>query len=145
MPISEVPSGEGPVKQFRQRYVELFGPSKGDDALYEAVSAGSRYPGMEHWLPLFYGHMDTLFDYLPDAVVTLDHLGEDAKNRRLETIADHYQARKEGLEHRSFGAPPYNPLPPMRFILPPRSGSGGSLAGSSGSLTPFPQPASAAA
>ena len=117
LPISEVPSGEGPVKQFRQRYVELFGPSKGGDALYEAVSAGSRYPGMEHWLPLFYGHMDTLFDYLPDAVVTLDHLGEDAKNRRLETIADHYQARKEGLEHRSFGAPPYNPLAPDALYL----------------------------
>ncbi|MGO9459510.1 MAG: transcription-repair coupling factor [Rhodomicrobium sp.] len=117
LPMSEVPSGEGPVKHFRQRYVELFGPSKGDDALYEAVSAAGRYPGMEHWLPLFYSHMDTLFDYLPDAVVTLDHLSGDAKDRRLETIADHYEARKEGLEHRSFGAPPYNPLPADALYL----------------------------
>ena len=117
LPISELPAGEGPVKQFRQRYVELFGPSKGDDALYEAVSAGARYPGEEHWLPLFYSHMDTLFDYLPNAVITFDHLAEDAKNNRLETIADHYDARKEGLEHRSFGAPPYKPLPPDALYL----------------------------
>ncbi|MGO9483381.1 MAG: transcription-repair coupling factor [Rhodomicrobium sp.] len=140
LPISELPSGEGPVKQFRQRYVELFGPSKGDDALYEAVSAGSRYPGQEHWLPLFYSHMDTLFDYLPDAVITLDHLGEDAKNSRLETIADHYEARKEGLEHRSFGAPPYKPLPPEALYLTPeeweRRLSGRKLR----LFTPFAQP-----
>jgi transcription-repair coupling factor (superfamily II helicase) len=117
LPISEAPSGDAAIKRFRQRYVELFGPAKGDDALYEAVSAGSRYPGQEHWLPLFYERMDTLFDYLPNAVVTLDHLAEDAKTRRLETIADHYDARKEGLEQRSFGAPPYKPLAPDALYL----------------------------
>ena len=140
LPMSEVPSGEGPVKHFRQRYVELFGPSKGDDALYEAVSAAGRYPGMEHWLPLFYSHMSTLFEYLPDAVVTLDHLSGDAKDRRLETIADHYDARKEGLEHRSFGAPPYNPLPPDALYL-----TGGEWERKLSHhklrlFTPFPQP-----
>ncbi len=102
--------------------------------------AGSRYPGQEHWLPLFYSHMDTLFDYLPDAVITLDHLGEDAKNSRLETIADHYEARKEGLEHRSFGAPPYKPLPPEALYLTPeeweRRLSGRKLR----LFTPFAQP-----
>ena len=105
LPISGVPSGEAAIKHFRQRYVELFGPGEGDDALYEAVSAGSRYPGMREWLPLFYERMDTLFDYLPNAVITIDHLGDDAQVRRLETIADHYDARKEGLEQRSFGTP----------------------------------------
>ncbi|WP_127076090.1 transcription-repair coupling factor [Rhodomicrobium lacus] len=117
LPISEIPSGDAAVKQFRQRYVELFGPSKGDDALYEAVSAGTRYPGVEHWLPLFYDGMDTLFDYLPNAVATLDHLADEAALRRLETIADHYEARREGLEQRSFGAPPYKPLKPDALYL----------------------------
>ena len=79
LPISELPAGEGPVKQFRQRYVELFGPSKGDDALYEAVSEGASYPGKEHWLPLFYDHLDTLFDYLPRSLVMLGHQVEEAK------------------------------------------------------------------
>jgi transcription-repair coupling factor (superfamily II helicase) len=36
-----------------------------DDRLYEAVSEGRRYPGLEHWLPLLHERLDTLFDYLP--------------------------------------------------------------------------------
>ncbi len=59
LPISELPTGQSAIKHFRQRYVEMFGPDRGDDALYEAVSSGSRYPGVEHWLPLFYERMDT--------------------------------------------------------------------------------------
>ena len=31
-----------------------FGAAAPDDLLYEAVSEGRRYPGMEHWLPLFH-------------------------------------------------------------------------------------------
>ncbi|MGI9403498.1 MAG: transcription-repair coupling factor, partial [Hyphomicrobium sp.] len=65
IPVSEVAFGEEAEKHFRSRYVELFGGATGDDPLYEAVSAGQRYPGQEHWLPLFHDHVETLFDYLP--------------------------------------------------------------------------------
>jgi transcription-repair coupling factor (superfamily II helicase) len=140
LPISELPSSDAAIKQFRRRYVELFGPDKGDDALYEAVSSGSRYPGAEHWLPLFYERMDTLFDYLPNAVVTMDHLAGDAKTQRLETIADHYQARKEGLEHRSFGAPPYKPLPPDSLYLTGEVWDERLKERKLRLFTPFPQP-----
>ena len=34
---------------------------------------------MEHWLPLFHERLETLFDYLPDAVVTFDALDDDAR------------------------------------------------------------------
>ncbi len=140
LPISELPGSDSAVKQFRRRYVELFGPDKGDDALYEAVSNGARYPGAEHWLPLFYDRLDTLFDYLPNAVVTMDHLAEDAKARRLETIADHYEARKEGLEHRSFGAPPYKPLAPNALYLTEEEWDGRLSDLKLRLFTPFPQP-----
>jgi transcription-repair coupling factor (superfamily II helicase) len=141
LPINEAPSGDAAIKRFRQRYVELFGPAKGDDALYEAVSAGSRYPGQEHWLPLFYERMDTLFDYLPNAVVTLDHLADDAKTRRMETIADHYDARKEGLEQRSFGAPPYKPLTPDALYLTAEEWEERLGSRKLRQFEPFPQPA----
>ena len=140
LPISELPTSDTAVKQFRQRYVEMFGPAKGDDALYEAVSSGGRYPGTEHWLPLFYQRMDTLFDYLPNAVVTLDHLVEDAKTRRLETISDHYEARREGLEQRSFGAPPYKPLPPGALYLTGQEWEEQLGARKLRLFTPFPRP-----
>ena len=43
-----------------------------EDPLYEAVSAGQRFPGLEHWLPLFHDSLDTLLDYLPGASLVLD-------------------------------------------------------------------------
>ena len=54
-----------------------------DDALYEAVSEGRRAIGLEHWLPLFYERMDTLFDYVGDAPFVLDARAEEAAHERL--------------------------------------------------------------
>ena len=39
---------------------------------------------MEHWLPLYYETLETLFDYLPGAAVSLDHQAEEARAHRLE-------------------------------------------------------------
>ena len=50
---------------------------------------------MEHWLPLFYDGLDTLFDYLPRALVMLGHQVEEAKAARLELIADYYDTREQ--------------------------------------------------
>jgi transcription-repair coupling factor (superfamily II helicase) len=117
LPISEVAFGDAAEKLFRRRYVEAFGPVKTDDPLYEAVSAGQRYPGMEHWLPLFHERLETLLDYLPDAPVSFDHLADEAVAQRLDLIRDHYQARTEGLETQTFGAAPYKPVPPEAMFL----------------------------
>jgi transcription-repair coupling factor (superfamily II helicase) len=89
LPVSEVAFGEEAERLFRSRYVELFGGSTGDDLLYEAVSAGQRYPGQEHWLPLFHDHLETLFDYLPGVPLSFDHLAEEAVTRRFEQISEH--------------------------------------------------------
>ena len=59
------------IEKFRGRYRELFGAASGSDGLYESVSSGNSFPGMEHWLPLFYGKMDTIFSYTPGAAVSL--------------------------------------------------------------------------
>ena len=81
------------ISRFRAGYVAAFGPA-GDDPLYEAVSAGRKHQGMEHWLPLFYPQLDTLFDYLAARLVLLGHHAEEAKNARLELIADYYDTRE---------------------------------------------------
>src|SRR5262245_22403842 len=74
LPMSELVLTPDVRRAFRQRYVELFGPVTGDDPLYESISAGRQHQGMEHWLPLFHDRLDTLFDYLPEALVSLDPL-----------------------------------------------------------------------
>lgn len=117
LPISEVAFGDKVVGAFRQRYVALFGAVTTEDPLYESVSAGARYHGMEHWLPLFHDKLETLFDYLPDAIVATDHMVDEVVAQRLEQITDHHLARAEALETQTFGAPPYKPVPARSLYL----------------------------
>ncbi len=117
MPMSEVAFGEEATALFRRRYVELFGGATGDDPLYESISAGQRYPGQEHWLPLFHDTLETLLDYLPGVAVSFDHLAEEAIRQRFDLIAEHYEARIEARESETFGAAPYKPVPPDQMYL----------------------------
>ena len=116
VPISEFQLVTETIRRFRMAYTAQFGAPGPDDALYEAVSEGRRYPGMEHWLPLFQERMDTLFDYLGDAPVAIEPQGEDAARERFKQIADYYEARRDALEHPG-GGTVYKPLPPDRLYL----------------------------
>jgi transcription-repair coupling factor (superfamily II helicase) len=141
MPVSEITFGEVAEKRFRRAYVETFGPATGEDPLYEAVSAGQRYPGMEHWLPLFHERLETLFDYVGDAPVTFDHLADQAVTERLELIADHHEARVKGLETLTFGAPPYKPVAPAAMFLTREDWSAQLAARTERHMTPFEEAA----
>ncbi|HAV08363.1 MAG TPA: transcription-repair coupling factor, partial [Rhodobacteraceae bacterium] len=93
-PVSEVILDEAGITRFRQNYRIEFGAAGTDDPLYEAVSAGRKHAGMEHWLPFFHERMETLFDYLPGASVTEDFQAEAARLSRWEGIEDQYETRK---------------------------------------------------
>ncbi|MFZ1988739.1 MAG: transcription-repair coupling factor [Alphaproteobacteria bacterium] len=119
-PMSETPLDEASIGRFRSGYRAEFGAATDDDPLYEAVSTGRKHPGMEHWLPLFYERLETIFDYAGDALVSLDHLAEEAREERNAQIEDHYNARVEarGMEGaQTFGAPLYKPLKPDKLYL----------------------------
>lgn len=124
-PATEFFLDEESIRRFRARYRELFGAVRDDDPLYEAVSEGRRYNGMDHWLPLFFDKLETLFDYVPGAHITLDHLAEQARQERFEQILDFYEARKTmeevGRQKRpKAGAPAatiYHPLPVESLYL----------------------------
>ena len=125
MPVSEVLLDSGAVARFRTGYRELFGAVGGDDPLYEAISAGRRHLGMEHWLPLFHEGLETLADYLPDAALTLDYQGEEAVEARFEQIAEYYDARrvlmrsgrKRTKDTNGEAGAVYKPVPPDRLYL----------------------------
>ena len=121
LPASEVPLDKETISRFRAGYVAEFGPAA-DDPLYESVSAGRKHAGMEHWLPLFYPRLETLFDYVGRALLMLSHRAEDAKAARLDLITDYYATRKQFLKEKREGqenvnALPYKPLPPERLYL----------------------------
>jgi len=116
-PMSELLLDAESISRFRQGYRGLFGAIS-DDPLYEAISEGRKFPGMEHWLPLFYERMATLFDYLPDAPVVLDHQTEQARETRLGQIGEFFDARRSMQDvDRKAKAPVYRPLPPDRLYL----------------------------
>jgi transcription-repair coupling factor (superfamily II helicase) len=120
LPASEAPLNAQAISRFRTGYVAAFGAA-GDDPLYESVSAGRKTQGMEHWLPLFYERLDTLFDYLPRCVVMLGHQAEESKAARLELIADYYETREQFRHQKddkhAIKGPPYKPLKPETLYL----------------------------
>lgn len=116
-PVSEVLLETDSIERFRSGYRRAFGAQSGGDPLYESVSAARPHPGMEHWLPLFYERLDTLFDYLPGARVTLDHQAEETKDTRLETVADFYDARQSLGRAEAATGGVYHPLPPDALYL----------------------------
>src|ERR1700746_3375352 len=87
VPISEFQLVTETIRRFRMGYVAEFGAPSPDDQLYEGVTEGRRHPGMEHWLPLFQEKMETLFDYLGDAPITIEPQAEDAIPERFKQIA----------------------------------------------------------
>ncbi|MBV8889646.1 MAG: transcription-repair coupling factor [Alphaproteobacteria bacterium] len=116
-PVSEVLLDEPEIQRFRSRYREQFGAVGNDDPLYESVSAGRRYIGMEHWLPLYYETLETLFDYVPGAAVSFDYQAEEARAHRLEAIGDFYGARHDLLGAARGTAPVYRPVRPDQLFL----------------------------
>ena len=118
-PVSELVLTGGRTTRFRESYRAAFPGDPTRDPLYEAISASQTFPGMEHWLPLFYDRMATLFDYAPDARVTLDFQAGDAVANRLDTIADYFAARRSHMEDgpKAGGQFVYKPVPPDRFFL----------------------------
>jgi transcription-repair coupling factor (superfamily II helicase) len=113
LPVSEALLDKAAIARFRRGYVEAFG-APGGDPLYDTVSEGGRRAGMEHWLPLFYAELETLFDYLPgEALVGIDHLAGEAREERAAMIADAYDARAQADRKAH-----YHPLAPDRLYLP---------------------------
>jgi transcription-repair coupling factor (superfamily II helicase) len=115
--VSEIVLDEAAIARFRQNYRIAFGAAGTDDPLYEAVSAGRKHQGMEHWLPFFHAGLETLFDYLPGASVMLDDQVTPARLARWEGVADGYDARHEALAAKGRIDTVYKPVPPGELYL----------------------------
>ncbi len=116
-PMSEVTLDPGTIARFRTQYLSTFGAATRDDALYTAVSEGRRYAGLEHWLPLFFDKLETIFDYLPGSHIVIDHLVDEAITARAAQIVDHYEARQRGLDAQTDSGAPYKPVEPGSMYL----------------------------
>ncbi|HET9159091.1 MAG TPA: transcription-repair coupling factor, partial [Caulobacteraceae bacterium] len=113
LPVSEALLDVERIARFRTGYLETFGAA-GDDPLYAAISEGARRAGMEHYLPLFYDQLETLFDFLPKTtLIGIDHLAKEAADERFATILDAYAVRSDA-EHKTH----YRALEPETLYVP---------------------------
>ncbi len=94
LPAAEFLLDEASVNRFRTGYRAAFGTVREDDALYAAVSERRRCGGMEHWLPLFFENMETIFDYVSGCGLSLDPQVPEACAARQEQVLDFWTARK---------------------------------------------------
>ncbi|UMA63367.1 transcription-repair coupling factor [Roseivivax marinus] len=115
-PVSEVILDEDAIRRFRQNYRIEFGAAGTDDPLYEAVSAGRKHQGMEHWLPFFHERLETLFDYLPEATVTLDDQTRPQHIARWDGVVDQYETRVHAMKSKTSDTV-YKPVPPGQLYL----------------------------
>ena len=128
-PVSEVFMTEDSISHFRRNYIASFGGGVSRDPIYAAVIDGIRPQGIEHYMPLFYDHAETVFDYLsPRTLIALDGLLLEAMRERIDLIEDFYTSRREHAAARDTGsgdpsknAGLYRPLPKDRLYLDERS------------------------
>ncbi|NCW68567.1 MAG: transcription-repair coupling factor, partial [Marivivens sp.] len=116
-PVSEVILDEAAITRFRQNYRIEFGAAGTDDPLYEAISAGRKHAGAEHWLGFFHDHLETLFDYVPTATVTLDDQVTPTRLARWTMIEDAYDTRMFALKQKGRMDSVYKPAPPALMYL----------------------------
>lgn len=117
--MSEVVLDANTIKCFRSKYREAFGADFNGDEIYEAVSSGRKYIGVENWLPFFYDDpLPTLFDYLPAAALVVSDKVFEAAVSKADSIADYYHARLEALKIKSSAeTEAYRPVKPELLYL----------------------------
>jgi len=85
--------------------------------LYEAISAGLKHQGSEHWLPYFHERLETFFDYLPNAPIVLDDQVNASRTARWTSISEQYDTRLNALNQKNPLGSVYKPVAPELLYL----------------------------
>ena len=96
LPANEYPLHKDGQRNFRQNWYEFFDTDPKSSSLYTDVSQGIAPAGIEYYLPLFFGELSNLFDFLPDNSLII-HDG-DVENTAKQ-FRDDVQLRYEDRRH----------------------------------------------
>ncbi len=66
LPAKEFPLDQQGIARFRQQWHQYFDVDHRHCPIYQDVSQGIAPAGIEYYLPLFFDHCSSLFDFLPD-------------------------------------------------------------------------------
>ncbi|WMP16794.1 transcription-repair coupling factor [Thiothrix lacustris] len=99
LPAREFPLDEAGIRTFRQNYRAQIEGDLTRSRIYEGVSQGKPSAGIEYYLPLFFEHTATLFDYLPKKTLLVLTEGVDtAISRFWKSVEDRYEQRRHDIE-----------------------------------------------
>lgn len=93
--VSEVVLDGDSISRFRGKYRAEFGNPKAGDMIYESVSKGTGFAGMEHWLPFFHDRLETVFDFAPHATVFEDDRVGELCEDRWRSVGELHLSRTE--------------------------------------------------
>ncbi|MFL5164256.1 MAG: CarD family transcriptional regulator, partial [Microvirga sp.] len=107
-----------PISQLSETEVDhlLIGPAS-EVILHEAGDSDAsieRFDGMEHQLPDYCAHLETVFDYWPDAAVVVDTKAEERRQLVMEQVADAYGSR---ANLRTQGSAKISAVSPERLFI----------------------------
>jgi len=71
LPGKEYPINEAGISLFRNNFRNRFDVDLRKCSVYQDISEGLHSPGIEYYLPLFFDHVHSLFDYLPQNSLVL--------------------------------------------------------------------------
>lgn len=105
LPAREFPLDKKSVTDFRARFRERFDVDFRRCPIYQDLSTGITPAGIEYYLPLFFEHSSTLFDYLPENTQVFSLPGiEQAAEQFWSDVRQRYEDRR---------------VDPERPLLPP--------------------------
>ncbi|HKV65816.1 MAG TPA: transcription-repair coupling factor, partial [Rhodanobacteraceae bacterium] len=114
LPAREFPLTDEAMRAFRDRLRERFPIDVRRCPLYQDMKQGTTPGGIEYYLPLFFEHTETLFDYLgDDALFVLANDALGAAEQFWKQAEARYDQRAHDIERPI--------LPPMELYLPPQS------------------------
>ena len=100
LPAREFPLDEDSQSRFRQSFRERFEGDPSRSHIYKDVSKGNAPAGIEYYLPLFFEHTATLFDYLPkNTTMCLHHDVNEAIAAFSRDAASRYNLLRGDPQH----------------------------------------------
>ena len=112
LPAREYPLDEQGITRFRQGFRREFEGNPKECPIYNDISDGFSSAGAEYYLPLFFEHTETLFDYLPEniTIISLDDALSESEDY-YEQVIERYEVHRHDPERPI--------LPPSRVFLTP--------------------------
>ena len=112
LPAREFPLDEAGITRFRQNFRDAFEGDPSKSRIYKDVSNKLAPAGIEYYLPLFFEHTVSLFDYLAADVLVVLH-GD------VQRAVEGFWADTQGRHRLLIGERDRPLLPPAQLFLPP--------------------------